>query len=521
MLQMCCEALESRRLLSGGVGETLGAMSFTPVLVAQLLTPVAAPSGVGVSQVGTSGLHVHWNAPSSADLARIAKWRVTATPGAFVPGGGTVSVYVGKGSTSANLSGLLSFTLYSINVSAIETTGAKHTTHVIAWTAATSTNKRYLYLFELPKNKPGFTTLKPQIEVYDINAGTKWVKNIPLPGGIYAMRGVAASAITGRAYFTFYNTPVDTYQIGGLVCVDLNTSKVLWVRRYDKATVPSPDRFDITPDGKTIYMPVGENGPDNFWRIIDASSGNPGGVITFVTAPHNTIVSVDGTRAFLEGQEKGTQPPELKHTIGVVDTATNKIIKRVGPFRDVVRPFTINGKASLVFATVNNFVGFQIGDVASGKILYTVAPPGYVQPKPTGGAFSHGIGMTPDEKTLWVVDGLKVGFHVWDISKVPGQAPTYLGFVKTRNTGKNLAGQSDPNARNDATGVPAWIVSSWDGKYMYGEEGEIIDVATRKVIGQLRAGTAPYSHSRFMLEIDFDGGKVARVTDQFGVGRVR
>ena len=57
---------------------------------------------------------------------------------------------------------------------------------------------------------------------------------------------------------------------------------------------------------------------------------------------------------------------------------------------------------------------------------------------------------------------------------------------------------------------------------MYAESGEIIDVATRKVIGELRAGsTAPYSHSRFMLEIDFDGGKVSRVTDQFGVGRVR
>ena len=57
---------------------------------------------------------------------------------------------------------------------------------------------------------------------------------------------------------------------------------------------------------------------------------------------------------------------------------------------------------------------------------------------------------------------------------------------------------------------------------MYPESGEIINVATRKVVGQLRAGaTAPYSHSRFMLEVDFNNGKLTRVTDQFGIGRVR
>jgi len=265
--------------------------------------------------------------------------------------------------------------------------------------------------------------------------------------------------------------------------------------------------------------------------VLDASNGNTIGTIQHVTAPHNTIVSVDGKLAFLEGQEKGTQPAAWKHTIGVVDTATNTVIKRVGPFRDVVRPFTINGKGSLIFANVNNFVGFQIGDVSSGKVIYTVAPPGYVQPNPPlNTVLSHGISLTPDEKQVWVVDDLKIGIHVWDVSKVPAQAPTYLGFIKTRATGKNLAGAKDPNASNDATGVPAWIVPSYDGKYMYPESGEIIEVATRNVVGQLRSAAlnsagdivpGAYSHSRFMLEVDFDGGKVVRVTDQFGVGRVR
>src|SRR5678815_4293089 len=122
------------------------------------------------------------------------------------------------------------------------------------------------------------------------------------------------------------------------------------------------------------------------------------------------------------------------------DTTTDKLIKTIGPFRDVVRPFTVNGKGSLVFANVNNFVGFQVGDVATGKILYTVAPPAYVQPNPPlNTVLSHGIAMTPDERQLWVVDDLKIGIHAWDIASLPSKAPKYLGFVKTRASGKNLA----------------------------------------------------------------------------------
>ena len=521
------EKLEPRALLSGAVvASSMPRVAPVPVWGALAIAPTPQAPTLSYTKVGTTGLKLTWPSPTGGTA--VAKYRVTYTPGSAAAG---KTIELASSARSVTLSNLAAFTLYSINVSAIDAAGKSATTHLNAWTAAPSTQKRYLYVFDLPKDKQGFTNLRPQIEVFDVNNGHKWVKNIPLPTGIYAMRGLAASTSTGKAYFTFYNTPKDTYQTGGLVCIDMVSNKIVWIRRYTKEQVPSPDRFDITPDGKTIYMPVGENGPDNFWRIIDAATGNPLGKINFVTAPHNTIVSLDGKRVFLEGQEKGTQPAEWNHRIGVVDTATNKLVKTIGPFRDVVRPFTINGKGTLVFATVNNFVGFQVADVNTGKIKYTVAPPGYAQPNPPlGRALSHGIAITPDEKTLWVVDGLKIGVHVWDISKIATQAPTYLGFVKTRATGKNLAGQKDSAASNDAAGVPAWLAVSYDGRYIYPESGEIIDTATRKEIGQLRPKTtnslgqlvdAPYTHGRFMIEVDFDNGKVVHTTDQFGVGLVR
>jgi hypothetical protein len=105
-----------------------------------------------------------------------------------------------------------------------------------------------------------------------------------------------------------------------------------------------------------------------------------------------------------------------------------------------------------------------------------------------------------------------------------------VGFIKTRRTGRNLAGEIDPAASNDTNGVPAWITSSYDGRYMYAESGEVIDVASHRVVGQLRAKqrdasgnlvNAPYTHSRHMIEVQFDGGRLVRVTKQFGIGRVR
>ncbi|MEA2708923.1 MAG: hypothetical protein QOF78_1524 [Phycisphaerales bacterium] len=525
------EQLESRVFFAAatpvGFAGTADSIVYGVVAAAAVTSPT-----VSATKVTTTSMQVNWSAPPVGQ--QVAKYIVKYTPGAWAPGtaGQTLTKNVAATATHVTISGLLPFTLYSINVSAVDSTGRSATTHINTWTSAPAADKRYLYVVRLPKTRQGFTNHKPHIEVFDVANGHKWVKNIPLPSGIYAVRGVAANIATQKLFVGFFNTPADTYQTGGLLCIDLKTSKVDWLKRFPKSVVPSPDRFDITPDGSKIYMPVGEHGPDNFWVVLDARTGNALGRIAHVTAPHNTIVSVDGKLAFLEGQEKGTQPLAWKHTIGVVDTATNTVIKRVGPFRDVVRPFTINGKGSLIFATVNNFVGFQVGDVASGKVIYTIAPTGYVQPNPPlGRALSHGIAMTPDEKFLFVVDGLKVGVHAWDISKTPSQAPKYLGFIKTRYTGKNLAGLKDPSASQDTNGVPAWLTVSWDGKFLYPESGEIIDIATRKVVGQLRAKTtnsagslvdAPYTHSRFNVEIHFDPtGKVVRATDQFGIGLVR
>ena len=51
--------------------------------------------------------------------------------------------------------------------------------------------------------------------------------------------------------------------------------------------------------------------------------------------------------------------------------------KIIGPFSDAIRPFTINGKQTLCFVNVNALLGFEVGDLQTGKVLHHVAVEGF------------------------------------------------------------------------------------------------------------------------------------------------
>ena len=59
----------------------------------------------------------------------------------------------------------------------------------------------------------------------------------------------------------------------------------------------------------------------------------------------------------------------------MVDAKTRTIVKEIGPFGNMVRPFTFNGRQTLLFANINDFLGFEVADLKTGAILYHVAVP--------------------------------------------------------------------------------------------------------------------------------------------------
>lgn len=319
------------------------------------------------------------------------------------------------------------------------------------------------------------------ILVYDIDAGYKFIKRIPtwdVPSGQQAenIKGIAASAKTGKLYVSTFRR---------VACFDLVTEKKVWERAYDGGA----DRLAISPDGKTLYVPSFE-GP--IWYVVNAETGDLIAKIETNSGAHNTIYGPGGSRVYLAGLHSPT--------LLVADARAHTIVNRIGPFSNVIRPFTINGSETLSFVNVNDLLGFEIGDNRTGKMLYRVEVAGYQKgPTKRHGCPSHGIALTPDEKELWLADGFNSSIHVFDATVMP---PKQKQSIKLRDQ-------------------PGWITFSIDGRRAYPSTGDVIDTATKRIIATLEDETGRQVQSEKLLEIDFANGKPVRAGDQFGIGQKR
>src|SRR6266850_1962685 len=318
--------------------------------------------------------------------------------------------------------------------------------------------------------------------VFDIDNGYKFVKRIPtwdVPPGKEPenVKGVAAHAKTGRLYVS---------TLARMAAIDLVTEKIVW----DKAFEGGCDRMALSPDGKILYVPSFE-GPH--WNVVDAATGDVIAKVTPKSAAHNTIYSLDGTRAYLAGLKSPV--------LSVADTATHTILKTVGPFANSIRPFTVNGSQTLCFVNVNELLGFEIGDLRTGKKLHRVEVEGYQKgPVKRHGCPSHGIGLTPDEKEIWLCDGANSLLHVFDATVMPPKQKRHS--IKVRDQ-------------------PGWISFSLDGRVAYPSTGEVIDAHTKKIVATLQDEAGRQIGSEKLLEVVLDNGKPIRTGEQFGLGMKR
>jgi hypothetical protein len=318
------------------------------------------------------------------------------------------------------------------------------------------------------------------ILVFDMDDGHAFRRRIETPASTKPkpenIKGVCAHGPTGRLYFS---TPTRLY------CLDLKTEKVLW----EKALPGGCDRMSLTPDGKLLYVPSFE-GPH--WNVVDSASGEIVTKIDLKSGAHNTIVGLSGTRAYLAGLKS----PELS----VLDVKSQQVVGRIGPFSAAIRPFTVNGAETLCFVNVNDLLGFEIGDLKTCRKLCRVEVQGFKRgPVKRHGCPSHGIGLTPDEKEIWVCDAANSRVHIFDATVMP---PKAVASVKLREQ-------------------PGWVTFSLDGRFAYPSTGEVVDVKTKKIVAALKDEKGREVHSEKMVEIVFQGATPVRTGDQFGLGRAR
>jgi DNA-binding beta-propeller fold protein YncE len=269
-----------------------------------------------------------------------------------------------------------------------------------------------------------------------------------------------------------------------------------WEQTYDGQCC---DRMAISPDGKTLYVPAYRGttaSGGRHWYVVDAATGNlikklptPGN-----DGPHNTIWSLDGSRVYLSF--------ERSHNVLVSDSKTHTVVQNIGPFSNNVRPFTITGSNTYMFANVDDLLGFEVADLKTGKVIHRVEVEGFGWSPQRIFAHvcpSHGIALSPDEKELWVADGANGYIHIFDATVMP---PKQVRSIKTRD-------------------FPGWITFGIDGKLVYPSSGDVIEAASKRSVGGLKDELGREVQSEKLVEVLFINGKAARAVDQFGVGFVR
>jgi DNA-binding beta-propeller fold protein YncE len=328
------------------------------------------------------------------------------------------------------------------------------------------------------------------VSVYDIDHGHALLRKIAIPNsGDY--KGIGASALLGRLYVT-------SHRGDELIAIDLATDSVVWRKNVGKYA----DSFWVTPDGKRIWMPLrGEID----WKALDAADGSTLGHVDTERGkrydvgpiadigPHNTWMDSAGRRVYMEVL---TVP-----YIYVADAKTNAMLGKIGPFGKGIRPFAVTGDERYLYASVDALLGFEVAEIArspwGGKVvrrvevhppaerLTEIPEPPSAKPHST---WSHGINIRPDQKEVWMVDGVYGYVYAFDITgAVPKQVASIPLFT-------------DPKQRPH----PGWITFGIDGHYVYPDGGVVIDTRTKQVVARIPT-------SEKLIEIDFENGKATRV----------
>jgi DNA-binding beta-propeller fold protein YncE len=344
---------------------------------------------------------------------------------------------------------------------------------------------RHLIYITVPGSleRPGWSS-GVGIVVLDANDNYRFVKRIPTWEYAGSMSpeqvsGVAASPVTNLIYVAAR---------GRLGAFDLATDKLVWSVTLDGKCCERPQ---VTPDGKIVV--VGADLQD-YWYEVDAKTGK---LIGKLEAPqsmnsHNLNLSADGKTAFMSPNNK---------VMTISDIQSRKVIKTI-PFPDNIRVFVLNKDSSKVYANNNNFMGFRIADVKSGEIIKSVEVTSVnwhakwdVNPRPRipHGCPSHGIALTPDEKEIWVVDGLFNKIHIFTNDDNPKEIDTI-----------------------DTTAGAFWLTFGLDAKLVYASSGDIIDIKSHKIVGQMKDEFGRPLYSEKLLDMTFDNGRLQRVSNQFG-----
>ena len=241
-----------------------------------------------------------------------------------------------------------------------------------------------------------------------------------------------------------------------------------------------PNNVAITTDGKKVYVGIAR--APGALDVIDTVTLTNVKTVPVDGSIHNVYVTPDSRFAVA-----GSIPTS---TISIVDTTTDTMVRTI-KMSSGIRPMTFDrrpdGSTKNIYVQLSNFHGLAVVDFATGKetrrIEHPPVPGEHAHTDGLQGAPAHGLGVSPDGKTLWSTS--KVYSHAY-VFALPDLKPLGTVFV----------GQH-----------PEWVTFTPDSKLVYvGAAGDnmtvVVNVQTMKEVARIPVGQVPKRNATAVLQID-------------------
>ena len=235
--------------------------------------------------------------------------------------------------------------------------------------------------------------------------------------------------------------------------VDRASSKV--IRRIPLGT--RPNNLAITPNGGRVYICIRQ---ESWVDIVDTVSLKKVKSVPVGRYPHNVYLTPDNKYML------ATSMGDKKLT--AIDIETEEPAFEI-PLPGVPRPLAMDAGPKNLFIQLSNLHGFIVVDYAKREVKSKVPlPPAPEDAKPLiPETFSHGIGIAPDGKTLWVTSMLNNSVNVYSLPELNllantpvGRGPDWLTFnpgnnsCYVSNAGADSVSVLDTTSYKEITRIP-------------------------------------------------------------------
>ena len=261
--------------------------------------------------------------------------------------------------------------------------------------------------------------------------------------------------------------------------LDVVDSRTLRVKRRIPLS-GRPNNISVSKDGRKVYVGIMEM-PGSV-DIIDTQALANIKTLPVDGAIHNVYVTPDGKHAVAGSIHTST--------INVIDTATDELawtLKMSAGVRPMAFDTNPDGSTKNIYVQLSNFHGFAVVDFNMRKEVARVehppVPGEYAHTDGLQGAPTHGLGVSPDGRTLW------------STSKVYSHAYVY-SLPDLKEIGRVFVGQH-----------PEWVTFTPDGKYVYigaagDNETHAIEVATMQAVAKISVGQVPKRVGTALMAIE-------------------